>query len=187
MTTFKLKVHLMNKKEGFTLVEMMITLAIAAILLTMAVPSFQAFIENNRLATNANNLISMMQYTKYEAVKRNATVSLCAGDTTNGCVCNAQAGCDANWRNGYIVFNDPNSNCIVNNGEQILRVDEGIRGDYTITATGCLTYRALGNLSTNNTVNITFCTSRITADNIRNIQVNPVGRPRVQKSTGSCS
>jgi Tfp pilus assembly protein FimT len=129
----------------------------------------------------------MMQYAKSEAVKRNATVSLCAGDTTNGCVCNAQAGCDANWRNGYIVFNDPNSNCIVNNGEQILRVvNEGIRGDYTITAIGCLTFMGLGNLSTNNTVTIRVCTSNITTDNIMNIQVNPVGRPRVQKSTGTC-
>lgn len=176
----------MSNNKGFTLVEMMITLAIAAILLTVAVPSFQAFIENNRLATNANNFISMLQYAKSEAVKRNATVSLCAGNPTSGCVCNVQAGCDANWKNGYIVFTDPNVNCTVDNGEQILRTNEGFRGDYTITAIGCLNFRGLGSLSTNNTVTIKVCTSRITADNTRNIEVNPVGRPRVQKSTGAC-
>ena len=177
----------MSKKKGFTLIEMIITVAIAAILVMVALPNFRDFIENNRLATNANKLISMLQYAKSEAMKRDVTVSLCAGNPTSGCVCNAQAGCDAKWKNGYIVFTDPNVNCTVDNGEQILRVDEGIRGDYTITAAGCLTFRGLGNLSTNNTVTISICTSYLTTDNIRNIQVNPVGRPEVQKSTGSCS
>jgi len=174
----------MSNNKGFTLVEMMITVAIAAILLTVAVPSFQTLIENNRLATNVNSFIAMLQYAKTEAVKRNATVSLCAGNPNNGCACGPGAGCDANWKNGYMIFTDPNVNCTVDQGDQTLQFREGIKGDYTITANGCLTFRSLGNLSTN--IRISICTSNLTVDNIRNIVINPVGRPHVQKRTGNC-
>jgi len=180
------EVELIMREKGFTLIELMITLAIAAILLTVAVPSFQSLIENNRLATNVNQVITILHYLKSEAVKRNVAVSLCAGNPNNGCACNPGPGCNATWKNGYIVFTDPNVNCTVDQGDQILQAREGIRGDYTITAVGCLTFRALGNLSANNTVTISICTSNLTADNIRDIVINPVGRPNVQKRTGTC-
>jgi len=175
----------MSNNKGFTLIEMMITVAIAAILLTMAIPSFQTLIENNRLATNVNSFITMLQYAKTEALKRNATVSLCAGDPNNGCACGPGAGCDANWKNGYIVFSDPNVNCTVDQGDQILQFREGIKGDYTITAVGCITFGALGNLSTNSTVTISILTSNLTVDNIRDIVINPVGRSSMKKRTGT--
>ena len=50
----------MNEKNGFTLIELMITLAVAAIVLTVGIPSFQDFVYNNRLTTQANRFVTDM-------------------------------------------------------------------------------------------------------------------------------
>ncbi|MGB5065269.1 MAG: GspH/FimT family pseudopilin, partial [Candidatus Competibacter sp.] len=67
----------MNRKSGFTLIELMITVALAAIVLTLGVPAFQETIRNNRLATTVNDFISSLNLTRSEAIKRGTRVTLC--------------------------------------------------------------------------------------------------------------
>ena len=63
--------------RGFTLIELVVTMAIAAILLTQAVPSFRAMIANNRITTQINELVTAINYGRSEAAKLNKTVILC--------------------------------------------------------------------------------------------------------------
>lgn len=70
------------RDAGFTIIELLVTLAVAAIILTIAVPSFQGLIERSRLTTEANTLGSALQLARSEAVKRGEDVSLAAGGTT---------------------------------------------------------------------------------------------------------
>ncbi len=90
----------MKRSRGFTLIELMITLLLAAIILALGVPGFQDIVRNNRAATQSNELISALSLARSEAVKRGARVSLCP--STDQATCTG----GTNWANGWIVFRD---------------------------------------------------------------------------------
>ena len=88
------------RQRGFTLVELMITVAVAAVLLMIAVPSFRSITLSNRLNTAANDLVSAISVARMEAIKRNASTQFCsnsasantgASDTLGG-KCGTEAG-----------------------------------------------------------------------------------------------
>ncbi|ALS32943.1 type IV fimbrial biogenesis protein FimT [Pseudoalteromonas translucida KMM 520] len=71
---------LVNKKAGFTLIEMMVVLGIIGILAVVAAPSFSSFIKRDRLVTNANQLHGIYKFARSEAIKRDQQVSLIANN-----------------------------------------------------------------------------------------------------------
>ena len=73
------------KSVGFTLIELAVTVAIIGILAVIALPSMQALINNNRLATQANQLIADFQVARSEAVRRNRTIVLCRSADGTSC------------------------------------------------------------------------------------------------------
>lgn len=76
---------------GFTLLELMITVAVLAILVTIALPSFTAMIASNQITAAGNELIAGLQFARHEAVRRNAAVQVCA--SVDGLACS-----DVGWR-----------------------------------------------------------------------------------------
>lgn len=76
----------MKRQAGFTLVELMVTVAIAAILLGIGVPSFRALIENNRIAAASNDVVTALQYARSEAVKRGVLVDVCGTADQATCI-----------------------------------------------------------------------------------------------------
>lgn len=75
------------RTRGFTLVELMITIAVAAVLLMIAVPSFRNITNSNRLTTAANTMVNALNTARMEAIKLNATTQFCsnlAGNNTDG-------------------------------------------------------------------------------------------------------
>lgn len=83
---------------GFTLIELMVTVAVLAIVLTVAVPSFANLVNGNRLNAQANLLLAAIEYAKTEAVKTNATVTFCHSADGNSCSAAPAAG----WQ-GWVV------------------------------------------------------------------------------------
>ena len=126
----------MNDK-GFTLIELMITVVIAAILLTVGIPSFRETIRNNRLTAHTNELVASLNLARSEAVKRNATVSVCK--SKNGTQCNncaGGAGGDNGWKEGWIVFanNKPggNTGCVDSPEEEVIRIHGTLPGSIVL-------------------------------------------------------
>lgn len=83
---------------GFTLIELMVTLAIAAILLMVAVPSMTAFKRNSELTSLSNTLLSAVNAARGEAMKRNMTTYITPADK------------GGSWAVGWVVFVDKNNN-----------------------------------------------------------------------------
>lgn len=84
------------RMAGFTLVELMVTIAIAAILATLAVPAFNQAMLGSRLNSMSNSFVASAQLARSEAIKRNAPVTLCA--SSNG------TSCGGNWQDGWVVL-----------------------------------------------------------------------------------
>jgi len=110
--------------RGFTLTELLIVVAIAGILLTFAVPSFTESIQNNRMATQINELHATLSFARSEAVKRNRTVTVCRSDNATNC--------NGDWQDGWIVFLDTNFDGTFNGTDEILRVHGGLNEDMTL-------------------------------------------------------
>lgn len=121
----------MFRQVGFTLIEMMVTLAIAVILVVAAVPAFNTIIQNNRAITLSNTFTSAVNYARSEAVKQGQSVSMCAASDTTQTSC----GNNTNWTNGWIVFNDPTAGGSVTSAANILKVQQQLDAGTTVTTT----------------------------------------------------
>ncbi len=98
--------------RGFTLLELMVALMIAALLLAIATPSFSEFRLNARMTSAANDLLAAVQHARTEAAKRQSPVSLCAVQNPPGDdpVCSG-GDLDALAAEGWLVFVDPDRDC----------------------------------------------------------------------------
>lgn len=75
----------MNFNTGFTLIELIVTLAVAAIILTIGVPSFQEALQNNRRTTQVNEIIGAFNIARSEAIKRGMKVTMCKSADSATC------------------------------------------------------------------------------------------------------
>jgi type IV fimbrial biogenesis protein FimT len=86
----------MRRGDGFTLFELLCTLAIAAVALTTGVPAFRTFLLDARLTADVNGWVLAVQLARSEAAKRGRPVMLCKTDDTRRCV-DARLAVDAGW------------------------------------------------------------------------------------------
>src|SRR4051794_15151317 len=109
----------MPQFKGFTLVEFMVAIAIMAILLTLAVPSFNESKLSSQLRASANDLVASANLARSEAIKRRAIVTLCV--SSNGSTCGA-----GSWQQGWIVLN----------GANVIYHEAAVPNGFHITAAG---------------------------------------------------
>jgi type IV fimbrial biogenesis protein FimT len=106
-----------RRYAAFTLVEMSVALAIAALLVVLAVPAFQDWLGAYRLANHAKHLAETMTRARTEAVRRGNRVNLCKSLDRARC---ADAG---GWDAGFVVFVDVNRNGRIDDGDLVLEID----------------------------------------------------------------
>lgn len=99
------------------MVEMIMTVAVGAILLTVGIPSFRYITNSNRIAAEINGLVGDLQFARSEAIKEGVPVSACI--STNGTSCTG----GANWQNGWIVISSANNTGVLRVQAQFTSTD----------------------------------------------------------------
>jgi type IV fimbrial biogenesis protein FimT len=122
----------LNRVSGYTMIELIITVVVGSILLTIAIPTFFWVTNSNRIAAEINGLLGDMQFGRAEAVKEGQTVTVCV--SSNGTSC---AGTNT-WQSGWIVFSDVNGNAVVDPGDIILRVQTPFTSTDTFVASSAV-------------------------------------------------
>lgn len=89
-----------SNPNGYTLIELLVTIAIAAILAAVAVPSFQEIFRSNRLSSQTSDLVAALNLARSEALRRGYRVTICKSSDGSSCT---EAG---DWSQGWVVFAD---------------------------------------------------------------------------------
>jgi type IV fimbrial biogenesis protein FimT len=116
--------------RGFTLLELMVVVAIAAILMAISASSFQSLTQSNRTLAESSLLSGAIKLARAEALKRGLPVALCASSDGRTC-----SGASA-WQAGWLVFVDVNGNKAIDDGDTPLRVQRAFAGGDTAVASG---------------------------------------------------
>ncbi len=143
---------------GFTLMELMVTLSIAGIMLSIAIPSFTSTIRSSRITTQVNEFVTSINFIRSEAVKRGMRVSMCKSSDGATCVTSG------NWAQGWIVFTNQNEDADYDGApETILKRQEAAQSQNTIVGNtlvdDIISYIASGEIVSSGS--IFFCDDRV--------------------------
>lgn len=165
------------KGAGFSLVEMLTTMSILAILLVVASPGLASLTSANTLSAAQSELAAAMMLARGEAMKRGAQVGLTAAVPVPG----------TEFSGGWTIFVDSNGNGLYDVGETIVRQQPAYHGDVRISTAGGATtiaFNSRGFLVPSSLVTFTLCSSAASKGYL--LRVEPVGLTDVAETAG-CS
>jgi len=117
-------------QSGFTLIELIVVMAVAAILLGVGVPSFTSAIKNSRQSSTYQSIVGALYLARSEAVKRSNMITVCARKSATAC------DTSADWKQGWIVFNEMpqlgNEIGRIDPGEAVLALYEEVKNDVVV-------------------------------------------------------
>jgi type IV fimbrial biogenesis protein FimT len=162
-----------TKQSGLTLVELMITLAVAITLLAVGVPMFTGIAANNRATAQTNALVTALTLTRSEAIGRAADVSIAAS-----------AG---GWAGGWSVFVDTDADGVHDSGELLLRTWEAPSGSprIVLSAGSAITFQPMGNVDI--ATPLTFELDQADATGASTRCVTVTGSGQIRTAGGGCS
>lgn len=174
-----MKIH-----KGFTLIELMVVLAVAAVLMTVALPSFLAVIQNNKSITQANELVAAINLARSEAIKRGRSVFICASSDQATCIATYA---NTSWPSGWIVVEDTDASGTYTTADDtnVLRVWDAMATGTSLTndtSETIIRYRSTGLTDLAAELTFTMKVADCKNNNGRLIKINTTGRIHSEKT-----
>ena len=178
------------------MIELMVVIAIVAILTTLATPSFKQLIQSNTMSSAVNTFLADMRFARSESIRRGGAVAMCRSDNPDGAVPTCGTGSTTGWESGWIVFQNLNNGSTRSADEPLLRVQAPLTSINTIAEPGAATvfkFTATGRLSLASATHLQFGSNPpFATDAQRIVCVNVGGRARIAldsegKATGNAS
>ena len=177
-----------TSRAGFTLIELMMVIAIAGIMILLAAPSFVSMTQRYRALSEVNGFAGDLLFARSEAIKRGAPVSMCV--SSDGATCLASS---VDWHKGWIIFTDAVPDLTIGT---MLRVQKGWTGTDTFKANNSLSSISysrdgftVGLPSAGGLVVLTLHTSPSSTNSTQCVTIVKTGRHETLpgKSTGVCT
>lgn len=166
----KVSSHLKKCQQGLTLVELLIALAIMAILLTVVAPNIQSILTKNRITADINEMSSVVQYARFSAIDQSNTALVCPSDDFENC--------SSNWDLPKIVFIDNNANGSRDSSEALLMTTEATNSQQHFSGpNAALAFDESG--ISNMSVSLVLCPNDNDTEFARSVNVNQQGRTRI--------
>ena len=159
----------MEQVKGFTLLELIVTLAVVAILAGLGIPAMGQWLENAKARSLQYALIHSIQYSRKQAVHLRLPITLCPGIEN----------CETKWTENILIFNDSNANRSLDADERLLRsIKIGAPGKYLDynRKNPFIRFTSIGRAG--NAGSLKYCRTETGENNFR-IVIAPVGRVRI--------
>ncbi len=175
--------------RGVTLIELMVTLAVAVILMSVAAPAMQSFVAARATAGAADDLWQALRLARSESLKRLAPVTICATNDPNAASPNCHG---SDWQSGWLIFVDNDRDASVGANEVVLRVGSPtskVGGLAEDNATAAVTFEANGlagsKMDFTVTPRVADTSSSTYTANVRYVCVKVAGQIKVTKGSGN--
>jgi type IV fimbrial biogenesis protein FimT len=172
---------------GFTLIELMVSVAIVALMIGLAVPSYRYSINSSRVASDSDGLLSALQLARTEAIRRGLSVTVCSSNAT-GSACSGSN----NWKTGWLVFVDLNNNASYDAGDTLVRRQSALTSANAVIAdnnTSAVRFNREGIASglANDPVTVSFSPPTNSSTQKRCLAISMAGRMLIQRhAQGAC-
>lgn len=169
-------------QSGMTLLELLVVLAVSAILLTIGIPSFASLIHSSHVTSATSELVGSLHLARAEAIKRGGRIVICPSAT--GVACSG-----AGWHQGWVMFHDQDNDAALDASETVVlrrrAMPEGYRLTGNLPVSRYVSYTPTGSAKSTSGAwqfgTLTVCRESRDRVEARQVVIASTGRPRTVK------
>ncbi len=170
----------MRRAAGFSLLELMVTLTVIAIVVGLATPSFRNFTRSTRVTSLNNDFVTALNLARSESVRRSVPVTVCP--SADGATC----GQATDWVSGWIVFQDPTASAVIATSDDI--VQKWSQSDQSVqvsTKSTYVRYKPTGMIDADADINVDISYTGCRDVSLRHVHIAVIGSitTQLQKCT----